>query len=420
MHLSTVSEWLSWIASLHLSEIELGLDRVKAVAERLALLTPVCPVVIVGGTNGKGSTVAGLESIYRAAGYKTGAFTSPIFSKHNEQVRINGQLADDQAFIHAFEKIAAALGQVSLTPFEFHTLAALLILKEQDLDVWILEVGLGGRLDAVNILDADVAVVTSIGIDHVEWLGETREKIAREKAGIFRHNKPAVCGDFSPPASLIECAKQVGAPLYRQGQDFQFVEGAKDWSWSYQTERYANLPFNALAVQNMAVVLMVVTLLQPQLPVTPSAIEKGLAQVTLTGRIQIIPGAVTEIHDVSHNPDAVTFLAKRLKDMPCKGKTYAVFSMLADKDIQESIKAISDYVYEWYVAPLATKRATSAEKLKQAFQQTGIKRINFFQSIAEAYRVAAQAAQAGDRILVLGSFHTVAEVQAAKLEKEGD
>src|SRR5579885_3172489 len=196
MHLSTLSEWLSWIESVHAKDMDLGLDRVKKTAERLGILTPDCPVITVGGTNGKGSTVAGLESIYLAAGYHVGAFTSPILFKHNEQVRLDGQMASDEDFCAAFEKVEQARGDISLTMFEFCTLAALVIFKKSNLDVWILEVGLGGRLDAVNIIDADVAVITSIGIDHVAWLGHTCEQIGYEKAGIFREEHPAVCGDF--------------------------------------------------------------------------------------------------------------------------------------------------------------------------------------------------------------------------------
>lgn len=410
MYFSTLSEWLSWIASIHVSEIELGLERVKAVAAQLQVLSPACPVIIVGGTNGKGSTVAGLEAIYRAAGYSVGAFTTPILYKHNEQVRINGQLASDQAFCQAFERIEAARGDISLTPFEFCTLAALWLLQAQPLDVLLLEVGLGGRLDAVNIMDADVAVVTSIGIDHVEWLGNTREAIGAEKAGIFRPHKSAVCGETDVPLSLIQYANQLGTPLYCQGKAFSYEEKNTSWSWQGGQHHYTNLPLSTLAIQNMSTVLMVVTLLEHRLPLTRAAIDKGLSAVRLPGRIQIKSGPITHIYDVSHNPASVALLAKRLDSMPCQGKTYGVFSMLGDKDITESLNGIKQKIEGWYVAPLACKRAASLASLQQAFQQAEIKEVNYFSHIEEAYQAAKHQAQSGDRIIVFGSFHTIAEV----------
>lgn len=409
MNLSTLSDWLSWITSLHPSEMDLGLERVKKVADSLNV-TPTCAVIIVGGTNGKGSTVAGLEAIYRAASYHVGAFTSPILFKHNEQVRIDQRLASDQVFCDAFTKVNEARGDITLTAFEFCTLAALLIFKNQALDVLILEVGLGGRLDAVNIIDADVSIVTSIGIDHTQWLGSTRNQIAREKAGIFRLNRPAICGDPNPPSALIESAKKVGAKWYCQGHDFHYQSTPTSWSWSHSDTHYHQLPLNSLAMQNMSTVLMAVSLLQSHLPVTRKAINDGLEQATLPGRIQVVEGSVTEIFDVSHNPAAVIYLANRLSTMTCLGKTYAVFSMLADKDIVESLLSIRDDVDQWYVAPLSVKRAASIDNLGAAFQKTDIKNVNFFSSIQEAYDTAKQNAQKNDRIVVFGSFHTVADV----------
>ncbi len=230
MKLSTLSEWLNYIGSVHKTEIDLGLDRIREVARKLDCLTPSCPVVMVGGTNGKGSVVAGLQAIYLAAGYRTGAFTSPYLFQHNEEVSVNGEFASDDDFCDAFQKIEDARGTISLSPFEYHTLAALLIFKTANPDVLILEVGLGGRLDAVNIVDADVSVVTSIGIDHVAWLGDTRELIAIEKAGIFRKGKPAICGDANPPHTLNEQAEKIGAYFYQQGRDFHFTETDSDWT----------------------------------------------------------------------------------------------------------------------------------------------------------------------------------------------
>lgn len=410
MHLSTLSSWLDWIGSVHNKEIDLGLDRIHQVAERLGLLTPKCKVIIVGGTNGKGSVVAGLEAIYLAAGYRVGAFTTPYLFVHNEEVRLNGTQADDVSFCRAFEMIESARADVSLTPFEYHTLAALIIFAKANLDVMILEVGLGGRLDAVNVMDADVSIVTSIGIDHIEWLGDTREAIAVEKAGIFRHDKPGICGDANPPTTLLASALAIGTKLYLQGEDFTFTEFPDHWSWQTKDIEYPDLPRSHLLTQNMSSVLMAVTVLQPLLPVPEEALRRGLKTVTLTGRIQVIEGPVTEIYDVSHNPASAEVLAQRLSTMPCTGKTYAVFSMLHDKDIAGTIEVIRDKIDEWFIGPLTGKRATSIEMLTKIFVDIGIQSVNFNESIVAAYQAACQHAKPGDRIIIFGSFFTVAAV----------
>lgn len=381
-----ISTALSWIAAAQPAEIALGLDRVKKVAERLDLLKPDCPVITVGGTNGKGTTVAALDVIYRAAGYRVGTFTSPILFRHNEYVHINGQEASDELFCRAYEQIVSAKAEVALTPFEFHTLAALWMFKEK-LDVMILEVGLGGRLDAVNIIDADVAIVTSIDIDHTDWLGDTREKIAFEKAGIFRHGKFAICGDPNPPATLIEHAEKIGAKqvfLNEQEQD--------------------------CALRNKACARLAVSLLQHKLPVSQKIIEEALQGLRVRGRIEIIPGEITEIYDVSHNPASVAYLAKRLSLTPCSGKTVAIFSMLADKDIAESIKKISFLIDEWHVAPLTIGRGSSSEKLVKTFEDVGVKNIVMHKTLQDAYFYAKNKLKNGDRIVIFGSFHTVSEV----------
>jgi dihydrofolate synthase/folylpolyglutamate synthase len=408
VHLSTLSAWLDWIGSVHNKEIDLGLDRIHKVASRLGVLKPSCKLVTVGGTNGKGSVVAGLEAIYLAAGYRTGAFTSPFLFVHNEEVRVNGNMADDTAFCDAFEKIEAVRGDVSLSPFEYHTLAALLIFQEANLDLMILEVGLGGRLDAVNIMDADVAIVTSIGIDHVEWLGHTREAIAVEKAGIFRAHKPAICGDDHPPASLAQAAAQVGAKFYQQGKDFHFAEANDNWSWRSAGYEYVQLPRNNLLTRNMSTVLMAVTQLQESLPVNEDAIRHGLQNAALTGRIQIVAGPVIQIFDVAHNPAAAQVLAERLHHMPCAGKTVAVFSMLGDKDIAGTVAAVADEIDEWYIAPLTCKRAASVGQLKEHTVSLGLK--IYFDSVRDAYQAAMGDAKAGDRVVIFGSFYIVAAV----------
>lgn len=414
MGLSTASEWLNYIAQLHGQEIDLGLERVKMVAERLKVLAPGCIVITVAGTNGKGSTVAGLESIYRAANYQTGAFTSPFLFLYNEQIRINGQAVTDIDLCKAFSQVEEARGDISLTQFEFGTLAALVLFKQQHLDVWILEVGLGGRLDAVNIIDADIAVVTSIAIDHVNWLGETREKIGVEKAGIFRKGKPAVCGDAEPPLSVSLAAKNINAPFYQRGLHFHFQELSDSWNFSNQNEYYDNLPRNHLATQNMATVLQVISLLQSRLLVMRDAIESGLKNIELMGRIQKINGPVTEIYDVSHNPAAIAWLAKNISLQDRSGKTFAVFSMLEDKDIAGSMLEIKNQIDAWYVAPLNTKRAANKETLENAFKNAGITHFKIYSCMEDAYKHSLKNAKPGDRILVFGSFHTVADVLKIK------
>jgi dihydrofolate synthase / folylpolyglutamate synthase len=407
----TLEDWVSYISTVHATTMELGLARVHKVAERMNLLTPACKVITIGGTNGKGSCVAGLEAIYRQQGYNVAAFTSPYLIRLNEEIRINGVEASDEDFCQAFERIEAARGDISLTTFEFNTLAALDIFQRAAPDVILLEVGLGGRLDAVNIIDADLTIVSSISLDHIDLLGDTRELIATEKAGIFRPFKPAVCGDFAPPETLLNYAKTLKTQLYCQERDFSFIQHADSWEWRSSTTDYKNLPLPSLALQNMSTVLMAIDLLQQVLPVTRAALDAAFQKVTLPGRIQIFPGAVTRIFDVSHNPAAALLLAKRLALLPCQGKTHAVFSMLADKDIVGTVQAVNDLVDDWYIAALPVPRATPLSILQESFFKANLDRqIRPFPNIAQAYQCAIDQAATGDRVVVFGSFYTVAEV----------
>lgn len=420
MHLSTLSDWLHYLGSVHRRDIELGIGRVKTVAARLDLLSPPNPVIIVGGTNGKGSVVAGLNAIYRKAGFHVGTFTSPYLFRHNEEVMVDDEMASDEEFCAAFAKIDKARDNITLTPFEFHTLAALLIFRAHSpLDMMILEVGLGGRLDAVNIIDADVSIITSVDIDHVDWLGKTREAIGREKAGIFRANKPAICGDFNPPLSLLARADEINALFYGQGKDFTFKESVSEhadinhWSWQWQHIHFDHLPQNALMTQNMSTVLMAVTLLQKQLPVTLPMVQAALNGLSLPGRVQIVKcHQRTIIFDVAHNPAACAYLAKRLRAMAIKGRMIAVFSMLADKEISASVQHMRDLIDDWYIAELAAKRAANTDILKAALADNDIeKNVHVCVSIEEAYQQALRQAQEDDDIvIVFGSFYTVANV----------
>lgn len=404
-----VSEWLGWVKSLNVKQIDLSLERVIEVAGRLDLLKPSQPVITVAGTNGKGSCVEGLQAIYLAEGYRVGAFTSPFLFRYNEQIQLNGQSVSDDLLCDAFLVVKEACSDIPLTPFEFGTLAAFVIFKQAALDVWILEVGLGGRFDAVNAISADVAVVTSIGIDHTDWLGSTRNSIAYEKAGIFRHNKPAVSGDFDTPTTLVDYAKSLNSPLFCQGRAFGFEPRRDSWTWFSKEQRLEQLPLPSLALQNMSTVLMAVELLQGKLPVKRAAIDAALKTVTLPGRIQVIPGEKKRILDVSHNPAAVEWLAAYLQKHPVPGKTYAVFSMLADKDIVATLRVIQEFITEWFVAPLACDRAASYETLAYCFRKTQIDNVTFFESIASANHAAERQASLQDCIIVFGSFHTVAE-----------
>lgn len=408
-----MQDWLFHIGSVHQQPIALGLERVSLVAERLGLLHPKPTVIVVAGTNGKGSTVAGLEAIYRAAHYSVGAFTTPMLFKHNEEVRVNGQEASDHDFCLAFEAIEAARGEVTLTPFEYHTLAALFLFERSALDVLLLEVGMGGRLDAVNCIDADVAVITSIDLDHMAYLGNTREAIGREKAGIMRPSRPVVVGDRHPPASLAETAKAVGAVLVNQGVAFDYANDEHGWTWWMgEALRLNELPKPVLHQENMSTVLAVVSLLQSTLPVTTEAIREGLNAARLPGRIEVLPGEVSVILDVSHNPHAVSLLAAHLKAKACAGKTIAVFSMLADKDVVESLHRIAGAIDAWFVSALDHPRASTLSDLKSAFDQAGIGKVTFEATLANAYEAARAAARPGDRVVVFGSFVTVATIKA--------
>lgn len=410
MQMGQMDFWLDRIKKQHRYAIDPGLDRVREVAARLDLLKPACPVMMVGGTNGKGSTVAGLEAIYQAAGYRVGTFTSPYLYRFNELVRIQGQAVSDNDFIQAFEKIDQARGETTLTQFEFNTLAALIIFKQQPLDVFILEVGLGGRLDAVNIIDADISVITSIAIDHAEWLGNTREEIALEKAGILRQGRASVCGDSDPPKTLTSYANERNIPLFCQDEQFGFENKETEWDWWCDGKRLNHLPMPRLALQNMSTVLMTVELMQDTLLVNREAIDRALATVNLHGRIEVIPGDVTRILDVSHNPASAELLANYLKREPCLGKTRAVFSMLSDKDIISTLVVMRDCIDEWYVAPLPVDRGASLSVLEHCFQTAKIDAIHSYDSLTDACKKAYAVSMPKDRVVVFGSFYTVAAV----------
>lgn len=414
---TTLNDWLAWQETLHPQTIELGLKRVRTVLQRLHLESPPYLVITVGGTNGKGSCVAMLAAILQAAGYAVGAYTSPHLLRYNERIRINGTEVSDTALCQTFARIDAAREATSLTYFEFSTLAALDLFREARVDVALLEVGLGGRLDAVNSIDADAALVVSIGIDHTDWLGPDRDSIGYEKAGIYRPGRPAIYADPDPPAGLLNQAHALGANLQRVGRDYHFAPTGQRWRWQHGHIQLADLPLPRLPgahqLGNAAAVLTTLHCLSERLPVSRAAIDIGLTTAWLPGRLQIVPGAVEWILDVAHNPHAAQRLAAHLRERPCTGQTYGIMGVLADKDVKGVITALADEVDFWYPITLAGSRGQTAAELAVLLQATGAPVISSADPLA-ACRLIQTAAQPGDRIVVFGSFHTVAPILAAQ------
>ncbi len=414
--LNTLDDWLAYCERLHPTAIALGLDRVRSVARTMNLCFD-CPVITVAGTNGKGSSCAMLEAILGQAGYRTGLYTSPHLVHFEERCRVRGEMVQGAALLPHFERVQAARGDTSLTYFEFTMLAIFSLLAEAKLDVVILEVGVGGRLDSVNIIDADCALITSIDIDHTELLGKDRESIGFEKAGIMRAGKPVVVGDPVPPQSVLDHAAEVGADLWRLGRDFNFSGDKLQWAWAGRGRRYAGLAYPALRGANQLVnasgVLAALTALRDRLPVTAQAVRNGLGMVELPGRFQIISGQPTLVLDVAHNPHSVAALAENLDAMGFYRCTHAVFGAMADKDLAAMLQRVGPMVDRWYFTDLPTLRAASAAGL-MARWQAGKPRpdvaAQVFASPVQALQAAVAAADPTDRIVVFGSFYTVGAV----------
>jgi len=412
-----LTDWLDWQEGLHPKKIDLGLERVARVAGRMDIMQPEQTVLTVAGTNGKGSSVAFLESILSAADYRVGTYTSPHLFRYNERIRINGNDVDDAALCKAFAAVDAARGSTTLSYFEFGTLAALTLFRQVQLDIVVLEVGLGGRLDAVNIIDPAIALVTSIGIDHCAWLGADRELIGREKAGIFRAQRPAICSDSAPPASVEQRASEISADWYCQGQTFAWKHAGARWSWYGINSSLEALPRPSLVGQhqldNAAGVLMALELLNSSHPVTRAAIEQGLLSVSLPGRCQIVPGPVEQVFDVAHNADSAGCLLQVLENRTCKGSTRIVLGMLDDKEVAEFVARLAPVVQRWYFAGLDTGRGLSGQELQERVETAGIKGIHLnFPDVSTAWRQAYRESETGDRVVVCGSFFTVAEALA--------
>ena len=399
----TLADWLAYIEQQHPKSIALGLQRVAQVFSRMQLRI-ACPVITVGGTNGKGSTCAMLEAILRKAGYRTGLYTSPHLLRYNERVRIAGEEASDALLCHGFAAVEAARGEVPLTYFEFGTLAALALFSE--VEVMVLEVGLGGRLDAVNVVEPDCAVLTSVGIDHVDYLGSTREDIGREKAGIFRAGRPAVIAEPDPPQSVLEAP---GVQL-RLGRDFGFELAQGQWTYWGPGGRRGGLAYPALRgriqLRNAAAAICALGTLE--LPVVMQEVRRGLAEVEVAGRFQVLAGRPLVILDVAHNAQAAKVLAQNLADSGFARETIAVCGMLRDKDIAAVLRALEGRITRWHLASLPGPRGARAEDLRGCVSEPAF----LFDSPAQAFAAAREVAAEDDKIVVFGSFLTVAEVMA--------
>lgn len=422
---TTLPDWLAMLETRHSeTQINMGLDRVQAVKARMQLAF-TCPVIMVAGTNGKGSTCAMLESVLLRAGYKVGLYIKPHFLDFNERARVLGEMASDAQLVASFNAVEAVRGDTPLTYFEFTTLAILQLLSQANLDVAILEVGLGGRLDAVNVIDADVAIVTSVDIDHTDYLGDTREAIGFEKAGIFRPGKAAICSDPVPPQSLIDHAEAIGADLWLMGRDFNYSGDKQQWNYGGREQRRNSLAYPSLRganqILNATAVLAALEVLKLKLPVGAQEVRTGLVTVELPGRFQVLPGRPSVILDVAHNPHAASALNQNLGNMGFHPYTYAVFGSMQDKDIDGVLAAMGEHVDHWCLTGLPSPRAATASELAAKVQimledkpDSSEHSVSIFDDPAQAFANAMSRAGENDRIVVFGSFLTVAGVMKAR------
>ena len=410
----SLDQWLAYQTQLHPQAIDMSLERLRAVLKQLNWRAPSVPVITIGGTNGKGSVAAFCSSILAAAGYRVGVFTSPHLRDYRERIRVHDRLVSADELIAAFEKIDAARGNIGLTFFEFNALAALLVFEASALDAWVLEVGMGGRLDAVNVVDADVAVVVSVGLDHQEYLGDTLDAIAAEKAGIFRSGRPAVLGGRAPSMVLENAARAIGAPLKRPSIEYNFILEGEGWRYRGSRWELPLLPAPALKGQiqfgNAACALAALEELDGRLKISAEAVDVGLRSVRLTARFQVIKpadGSTTWILDVAHNPDAAHVLVRNLYAVPPTGRTLAVCGILADKDAAAITAALRDCVDAWWCTSLDGARGRTAEALAEVVRKVVAVPVGRADDVNAACAAAFAAAGPSDRILVFGSFHTV-------------
>lgn len=417
---SSLETWLNYLEALHPSAIDMGLDRVRQVADRLSLQSDSVKYV-VGGTNGKGSTCAMLEAILLASGYRVGMYTSPHMIHFNERARINGEIVADEVLIEQFEAVEVARQDVSLTYFEFTTLAILRLFAQSNLEAIVLEVGLGGRLDAVNIVDADCAIITSVDIDHTDWLGETREQIGFEKAHIFRPGQPAICSDPVPPKSLLDYSANIGADLWLFGRDFNYSGDRQQWAFAGRQQRRNALAYPALRganqLLNASAALAALEATRDKLAIPQQAVRQGLLAASLPGRFQILPGQPTTILDVAHNPHAAAVLEKNLGNMGFHPYTYAVFGMLSDKDVKSVVQHMAKRIDRWFCASLPGPRGLTAAQLATTVREvlssmpelsSEMPVVTEYDTVKSALGAATDLSNPDDRIIVFGSFLTVA------------
>ncbi|KQQ62358.1 bifunctional folylpolyglutamate synthase/dihydrofolate synthase [Pseudomonas sp. Leaf127] len=415
----TLDDWLAYLEQLHPSAIDMGLDRSRQVARQLGLTRPAPRVITVTGTNGKGSTCAFLAALLQAQGLKVGVYSSPHLLRYNERVQVQGEQASDAQLCAAFTAVEAARGGITLTYFEMGTLAAFWLFEQAQLDAVVLEVGLGGRLDAVNLVDADLALVTSIGLDHADWLGDTRESVAFEKAGILRAGVPALCGDLDPPAPLLERAAELACPLSLRGRDFDLSIEARGWHWQGRDRaghplELREVPLLDLPMENAALALQAYA--QLDLPWQADVLRQALRDARIVGRLdrRVVRWqgkTLTLLLDVGHNPHAARFLAQRMAQRPLSAGRLAVFGLLSDKDLEGVVGELQGSIRHWAVAPLPTPRTRPVVQLQSTLQNLGAN-VTSYQDVAQALQAQCVEATADDEILVFGSFYCVSEALA--------
>lgn len=410
MQNKTLSEWLSYLESLPSLTQRTTLNHLKIIAEKLNIYPITQPVITVTGTNGKGSCVALLTAILRHAGYKVGTYTSPHLLNYHERIMCDNHPVTEQQLCIAFSLIEKHRQDIHLNYFEWTTLAAFIIFKMTKLDAWVLEVGIGGRLDPVNVIDADLAIISSIALDHVNLLGNSREKIGLEKSGIMRPNKPVICGDLHTPNTVKQYAKEISAHLFCQNEQYGYSINGNTWSWWNDNKNKQYLPIPHLELQNATTVLAAIEQLSSHFKITDNNINDALIHTQLLGRYQKIEGTVTQILDVAHNPAATELLAKKLLQEKSCNRIHAVFAMLNDKDHLTTTKPLMPLIHDWHIANLNTSRGTPAKQLAKIVISFGAQLVYTYDNVFNAYQAAMSAAQAGDYVVIFGSFYCVAEV----------
>jgi len=409
-----LNAWLHHLEFRHAQEIQLGLARISAVAKKLRVTHFDAKIITVAGTNGKGSTVAALEALYHTAGYRVGAYTSPHLIRFNERIRVNLDLISDQSLCRIFAHIEENREDIHLTYFETITLAALLYFQEQKLNVILLEAGLGGRLDATNIIDTDLAVITTIDFDHQELLGNTLEHIGYEKAGILRKGKFFIYADANPPLSIINVVEELEVNALYYDKDYSITEQGGEWSVYWANKAFKNITRPTIQLKSAAAAIIATGLLQSDLPIAPDTIEQAMRQVFIPGRLQFLQNKVSFFYDVSHNAQSARLLADTIRKILKKKSVHAVFSALKDKDIFNLISPLKDCVDHWYPAQLNNKRAASSDKLLATFKDAEIFPDICYNSPLVAFDMAVSQAKAGDLIVVYGSFYTVGQIMTAR------